>query len=175
AASPGGKCNTCPCGTTGGAPMQPSHRAPTCCGPPQQQQQMDTCQVQAPQIPTTCQVPQYQRPQVECTCTQNRVRNVRPQPIQANVVTCSRPVRPEPVLIEAPRCNCREMREAQIPPPQPKPCTCAPLQQPQPCHTTHVHMPCANNQVSTRGPVPYRRQACAHCRSTQRRKKCVIQ
>ncbi|XP_020799311.1 small proline-rich protein 2H [Drosophila serrata] len=124
--SPGGKCNTCPCGTTGGAP-QPCHRSPPSCVqqqqqqqqmnpcppqqqmnpcPPQQQmnpcppqQQMNPCPPQQqmnpcpPQQLAGCQIQQHQpqRPQIECNCTQNRVRNVRPPPIQADVVSCCRP------------------------------------------------------------------------------------
>nr|XP_017023610.1 small proline-rich protein 2B [Drosophila kikkawai] len=169
-----GKINSsCPCGTTGGAPIAPSHRPP-----PAGCQQQDYQQAPSSQTPAGCQLPPQQipqRPQVECCCAQNRVRNVRPQPaIQADVIHCCRPPPVQAPPPDCPRCSCRD----NIPPPQPKPCTCTPLQpKPQPCNTTHVHMPCPQSHRG--GPVPYQRPvpACAHCRSQNKgaKKKCVIQ
>ncbi|XP_017114663.1 splicing factor, proline- and glutamine-rich [Drosophila elegans] len=201
--SPCGKCNNCPCGTSGGAPppQQPPNRPPPSCAyQPQQQhhQQPDSCpypQAQAaggcqvnsnqpPGDPAACSVYQNRGgPTVECTCTQNRNRGPQPMP-QVDHITCSRGPREQPPVMET-RCTCREK------PPKAE-CYCAPPVAPPPnqqatqaAQPTHAHVICG--QSVPRGPQPYRHQhagnhhggnqtnSCGHCRSQKKQKKCLIQ
>ncbi|KAH8344383.1 hypothetical protein KR084_010616, partial [Drosophila pseudotakahashii] len=198
AASPCGKCNNCPCGTSGGAPppQQPPHRPPPSYAHQQQQQQMpDSCPYPGPQGQGAgaggCQVNSYQPPgdpaacsvyqnrgppTVECTCTQNRNR-ASPPAVQADHITCSRGPREQPQVMET-RCTCREK-------PAPMECYCAPPVAPPPnqqqqamAQPTHANVTCG--QSLPRGPQPYRHHhqngnSCGHCRSQKKQKKCLIQ
>ncbi|XP_017098685.1 uncharacterized protein [Drosophila bipectinata] len=103
--SPCGKCNTCPCGTSGAAPppQPPPHRPPPAyvqgqqvecsngqCAYPQAQQQPHHQQQAAPcsesqgaaqgENLAACQISsstqQHRTPHVDCTCTSNRTRPV---------------------------------------------------------------------------------------------------
>ncbi|XP_033165268.1 basic salivary proline-rich protein 2 [Drosophila mauritiana] len=197
--SPCGKCNNCPCGTSGGAPppQQPPHRPPPSYAH-QPQQQPDSCpypgprgqgaggcqvnSTQPPGDPAACSLYQSRgAPTVECTCTQNRSRPPPPS-VQADHITCSRGPREQPPALET-RCTCREK-------PVKTECHCAPPVAPPPnqqqqqamAQPTYANVTCGQNLP--RGPQPYRPHqgnqsqnpnSCGHCRSQKKQKKCVIQ